>query len=73
MDGVWLERFDAPGDGAWAGDRQADFGVGGAGDAAEVSRSQKFDRVAAAAQFLSHGGEGADNAVYLGMPSVGDD
>ena len=73
VDGVRPERLDR---GSQAGSRppgEPDLGICGAGEGAEALGADDIDFVAHALEFVHGGGDGADDAVDLRAPGIGDD
>jgi len=71
MDEVGLRLGDMRGDGARAGERQANFRIGRTGKRAEVGRREEDDLEAELACLDGQSLIGADNPIHLGMPGVG--
>ena len=73
MDGVGREELQHVRQARTGEQRQADLGIGRAGQGAEAVGPDHLDVMAVGAQELGHGVDGAHHAVDLRQPGVGDD
>ncbi|MNE33592.1 hypothetical protein D3C80_1272720 [compost metagenome] len=72
VDGLGLEGAQAFANLFFGAQGQPDLGIGGAGDGLELAGFNDLDLMAHGAAFGHGAGQGADDAVDLGLPGVGD-